>query len=212
MLNVYDDDGNLIGLYNNGVMRDWNWSLASIPLPNVIIRRGGNETPHPFTNEKFIYFRDIDEDDSRFISVPSKMGTNILVYGTLKYGFPLNGYMKFSHLLERNYITPEKDYILTASLPWNEIPQLMKVDENVKGFQIIGDLYHVPEGHRDTIDDLEYCYELTKLHTHPEYGDVSAYLRPYYNEASISKEVKVIDDALIWDPYSQIKETQKFGV
>ena len=88
----------------------------------------------------------------------------------------------------------------------------MKVDENVKGFQIIGDLYHVPEGHRDTIDDLEYCYELTKLHTHPEYGDVSAYLRPYYNEASISKEVKVIDDALIWDPYSQIKETQKFGV
>jgi len=212
MLNVYDNDGNLIGLYNNGVMRDWNWSLASIPLPNVIIRRGGNETPHPFTNEEFIYFRDIDEDDPRFISVPSKMGTNILVYGTLKYGFPLNGYMKFSHLLERNYITPEKDYILTASLPWNEIPQLMKVNENTKGFQVIGDLYHVPEGHRDTIDDLEYNYELTKLHTHPEYGDVSAYLRPYYDGVSISKEVKVLDDALIWDPYSQIKETQKFGV
>lgn len=119
--------------------------------------------------------------------------TKLLVYGTLKSDGGLHRALEGSKLIERNYITFAKNFIMTSANT-NSFPYVYE-KENGSGFSVKGELYEVSDDvlrHTNMIE-LGAGYEFKQVD-----DDIYSYIYPH-KIGQLSKNVILNYEDKYWE-------------
>ncbi len=119
--------------------------------------------------------------------------TKLLVYGTLKSDGGLHKVLEGSKLIDRNYITFSKRFVMTSS-GGNSFPYIYE-KENGSGFAVKGELYEVNDEtlRRTNMIELGAGYEFKEIDT-----DVFGYVYPE-KVGQLSKGVVLDYENRFWE-------------